>query len=481
MTSPPLNPERRQAPRSTVNKIAYINLDLNNGAIVLNVSTGGLCFHSVAPIQRSESIRFWFSENNRRIEVDGQLAWMDETQKTAGLRFANLSTEARLQVRSWMRQPVAPASAKARLVPSPSEMPVLNIRRPEKDALHDGSTPSEVRSPDRKVPALLSGFSAGLVFGILVSTLAAGAFLFHAYREFGNSLTQLDERLGVSSQAQTVAPASKAASSVPRSNRPPAQRPTQAQPRAVNPPQGKAVAPPPVTSVPAPTESVGPSGRAQVISSVKPTSSPQAVVEREASDIRAAAKVESTNRPAEHIEDSRAVETRSYSTMYLEVGKFHDQTKADRATDRLKQLGFPATAVHKSLFWINSYRVLVGPYNSENEARAARDHLVASGFRPRAYERGSRSFWLPKGLTLQGTQIPFGDCVVSWESYVTDAFVTFEKDGSVVTRAEGKWMERGARYQENGLVYQRNVDGSRTLLEIRFAGLSRALVFGESS
>jgi hypothetical protein len=64
---------------------------------------------------------------------------------------------------------------------------------------------------------------------------------------------------------------------------------------------------------------------------------------------------------------------------------------------------------------------------------------------------------------------------------VTDAVVKFEKDGNLVGTAEGRWVKRDAKYEANAIVYQRNVDGSRTLLEIRFSGMSRALVFGEPS
>ena len=73
-------PERRQTPRTTLDKHAYINIEPNNGGIVLNVSDGGLCFHSFDPVARNGKVRFWFSDNGQRIEADGTLAWTDETQ-----------------------------------------------------------------------------------------------------------------------------------------------------------------------------------------------------------------------------------------------------------------------------------------------------------------------------------------------------------------------------------------------------------------
>ena len=85
---------------------AYINIEPDNGGIVLNVSEGGLCFHSYDPVKsigNNGKIRFWFSDQNQRIEADGTLAWTDETQK-GGLRFTALPAEAREKIRDWINQ-----------------------------------------------------------------------------------------------------------------------------------------------------------------------------------------------------------------------------------------------------------------------------------------------------------------------------------------------------------------------------------------
>jgi hypothetical protein len=130
---------------------------------------------------------------------------------------------------------------------------------------------------------------------------------------------------------------------------------------------------------------------------------------------------------------------------------------------------------------MNSYQVLVGPYGSEGGAEVAHENLVSRGFKPRSYETGSRTFTFLSRLTVNGTHMPVGNFVISWESYVPDAIVKFEKDGSVLGTTEGKWVRRGVKYADDAVVYRRNSDGSRTLLEIRFAGMSQALVFGKSS
>jgi hypothetical protein len=167
--------------------------------------------------------------------------------------------------------------------------------------------------------------------------------------------------------------------------------------------------------------------------------------------------------------------------MYFEVGKFKDELQAHDTTDKLAQLGFPATAVQKGHLWRNSYHVLVGPYGDEDVAKVTHENLVSRGFKARPFERGSRGFSFRSGLTLNGAQTPVGDYTISWESYVSDASVKFLHDNYVVATADGRWVKRGVKYDRDAYVYRRNGDGSRTLLEIHFGGMRQALVFGKSS
>jgi hypothetical protein len=489
VTVPMMNPERRQCPRTIVNRLAYINLEANNGGIVLNVSNEGLCFHSAAPVPRTDTIRFWFSEPNHRIEADGQLAWMDEAQKTAGLRFMNLSTEARAKIRDWMTQPAAPPAtcAEAVLPHSPSsEFSARHASRPEENAARDSSAPLEVLSPSVKAATLLSGFSGGLVLGFLISALVASAFLLHTYRrELGNSLIQLGERLGARDQSQMVSLAPKTASPAPASPPFPEKHPTLPVTNEVKPQQVKIEAAAPVTAARAPTFTASATVTAPANSSwPPPTPLPTTAVVPDASHISGKVgtvpELGPVRDPSSHPEDSREVEPGSPLRMYLEVGRYHDAAGADEATNRLTQLGFHASAINKRHLWMNSYQVLVGPYGSDEEAEAAHMNLVSRGFRPRSYEKGSRTFTLPSAVTLNGTHFPVGLYYISWDSYVPNAFVKFEKDSSVLATAEGKWVRRAVSYEDDAVVYRKNADGSRALLEIRFGGMSQALIYGKS-
>jgi len=179
---------------------AYINIEPDNGGIVLNVSDGGLCFHSYDPIKpngNNGKIRFWFSDQNQRIEADGTLAWTDETQK-GGLRFTALPAEAREKIRDWINQPSTPLPADSgSAATSPRTVPAFN------GSWNTKATPS---SAEARVPIQLSGFSRGLATGLMVSVLVAGGFLFNGYRrEVGVWLIHLGERFASKPEPQISA------------------------------------------------------------------------------------------------------------------------------------------------------------------------------------------------------------------------------------------------------------------------------------
>jgi len=191
--------------------------------------------------------------------------------------------------------------------------------------------------------------------------------------------------------------------------------------------------------------------------------------------------MESPILPSVHIERSKVGGTVSPSEKFLEIGKFNDRLWADKTTERLSQFGFPVVVVQKSHFWKKSYQVLVGPYDSDQTAEVVHKNLASRGFTPRSFERGTRDFMLPRVLKLGGTNMPVGDYVISWESYIPDAIVKFQTNRGVAVTVEGKWVKRGVKYGENAVVYTNSIDGSHNLVEIRFSGIGQALVFDKGN
>jgi cell division protein FtsN len=382
------------------------------------------------------------------------------------------------------------------------------------------SEPLAVVSPSVRVPALLRGFSGGLATGLLVSALVMAAFLFH--RQFGESLIQLGERLGARPQAQMqlVSPAPQTALPARRAASPPPvpiplPRPERRQPQALADlaklqwkvePARPAPAAPSAAVAHAPTLKAPAVPGTIAISSTRPTISLPTTAVAPTSNVNSGKplsipKLDPESHPSGHAENLSEESVRSAPGAYLEVGKFKDALGADKARDKLTQLGFHATVVQKSRLWMNSYNVLVGPYG-DDKAEAARKNLVSHGFKPRAFERGSRNFTvyggcdtmsrlLGSGLTPKrvisndtyrsNASLSVGDCLISWESYSANAIVKFVQDDYVVATANGRWVNRGLRFERDAFVYRKNDDGSRTLIEIRFAGMSQALVFDKLS
>jgi cell division protein FtsN len=231
--------------------------------------------------------------------------------------------------------------------------------------------------------------------------------------------------------------------------------------------------PPPTVSLPAPAPTASAPAPATGVAPVSNLISTKVV---------APPKPESASQPGLHTEDSTAENADATRELYFEVGKFKNVLQAHDETDKLAQLGFPATAVEKGHLWTNSFHVLVGPYPDEDQAKSTHENLVTSGFKPRPFEKGWRNLTLLSSVTLNGARAPEGEYTVSWESYVIgDASVKLMRNSSVVAAAGGRWVKRDVKYSRDAYVYRKNPDGSRTLLEIHFGGMREALVFGKPS
>jgi PilZ domain/SPOR domain len=519
---------------------AYINIEPNNGGIVLNASEGGLCFHSFDPVPHNGTIRFWFSDQNQRIEAEAALAWTDETQK-GGVRFTTLPEEARERIRGWISQPSASVSAEASAPtgPPPRLFPIPKDRRPDGMAAFASPAPLAAVPPQAKVAMPASGFSRGLATGLAVSVFVVALFLFQSYRrEIGESLIQLGERFASKSQtepltasaaAPTLLPAPEVVSAAARPTVTPAPPVTSAPMQTVSVPHTAPLAsdsksekvvvpqekiasqplPSPTKPVQAKLEPAGPVAAAPtavsdspsrapitvstpVASSKPPAISPPATVPTPtpaptnavaSNSVPVVNKTASTPNPAAtkqpdvQAESSRVVNPNSQSELYFDVGKFKTPSQAHDESDKLAQLGFPVTAVQKGFLWTNSFHVLVGPYADEERAKLTHENLVSSGFKPRAFERGSRDFTLVSPVTLGGARTPEGEYTIRWESYIGDASVKFMRDNSVIAEADGKWVKHDTKYPRDAYVYKRNPDGSHALLEIHFEGMRQALVF----
>lgn len=145
--------ERRKSPRRKPDQLSYVNLEAENGGMLLDLSEGGVGFHAVSPIDPSAtSLRFWFSVKSiDRIDAEGQIVWTDETHKSGGLRFVQLPDQARKQIRAWLASPAdAPLAepvsvAAAAPVPEPVLMSDFDARAEEVIGVAEAALGSTMR------------------------------------------------------------------------------------------------------------------------------------------------------------------------------------------------------------------------------------------------------------------------------------------------------------------------------------------------
>ncbi|HLY61961.1 MAG TPA: hypothetical protein VKV95_14540 [Terriglobia bacterium] len=98
-----------------------------------------------------------------------------------------------------------------------------------------------------------------------------------------------------------------------------------------------------------------------------------------------------------------------------------------------------------------------------------------------ALAKNSRKVNFAYLATLNGTQVAAGNYEVTWQTHSPEATVTIADRKRLMVATNGRWEERNTKYESNAVVYDTNDDGSRSIIEIRFAGLAGALVFDKSS
>lgn len=97
-----------------------------------------------------------------------------------------------------------------------------------------------------------------------------------------------------------------------------------------------------------------------------------------------------------------------------------------------------------------------------------------------AFAKDHATITLGQQASINGTALPQGSYKVAWVSHSPQATVTFSRGKQTVATAEGKWVDRDRKYDSTEVLYSNNGDGSKKVIEIRFAGMNQALVFGDS-
>lgn len=115
--------DRRLQMRTTPASRMYVDLGGTNGGIVLNISETGMAVAAADPLVVDDClrrIRFQLPSSGQSIEVSAQIVWLVESKKSAGMRFVDLTAEARNQISNWIASE-RPASEFEDLTPAPAE------------------------------------------------------------------------------------------------------------------------------------------------------------------------------------------------------------------------------------------------------------------------------------------------------------------------------------------------------------------------
>jgi TonB family protein len=102
-------------------------LGQDNGGLLLNISEGGLAVTTAMTLAEKDlpSIGIEFKGPREQIEVSGQIAWINESRREAGIRFVNPTESA--------RQIIARRISQQEL---PSELQAQNVTVPDSLAIH---------------------------------------------------------------------------------------------------------------------------------------------------------------------------------------------------------------------------------------------------------------------------------------------------------------------------------------------------------
>ena len=97
--------DRRAHPRRCIRSLAYVHLGESNGGIILNISEGGIGVQAAEALDDGEGVidmRIEIPRSRKRLEVRGEIMWVGESRKEAGLRFVDMQEDALRRIRSWM-------------------------------------------------------------------------------------------------------------------------------------------------------------------------------------------------------------------------------------------------------------------------------------------------------------------------------------------------------------------------------------------
>jgi TonB family protein len=157
--------ERRRAPRLRLPSLAYVDVDSDNGGILLNLSETGLALQAVAPFAglTRVTLRIQPPKPRKRLDLNAEITWISESKKEAGLQFLELADDTRAEIANWIsaeggaREPRVTADSAVTLTApvSPARFPE-EAPAPRRKWSHPlENSPSQAAPPNHKMPGEL--------------------------------------------------------------------------------------------------------------------------------------------------------------------------------------------------------------------------------------------------------------------------------------------------------------------------------------
>jgi hypothetical protein len=97
--------DRRLQTRSTPASLAHVMFGDTNGGIVVNISEAGLAVAGADLLVVGDClpcIRIQLPSSRQCIEISAQIVWLAQSKKAAGIRFVDLTADARNQISNWI-------------------------------------------------------------------------------------------------------------------------------------------------------------------------------------------------------------------------------------------------------------------------------------------------------------------------------------------------------------------------------------------
>lgn len=223
-----VKPERRFTSRERPERLSYIQFEPEGGGIVVNASQQGLAFHCAAAVRQNGPIQVCLSPNpTEQIKLSAEIAWMDERKRSGGLRFTEVTAEARNQIVQWLTHtseseasserfaappcaPIDESASRKRQVNGTSELPSpaleaattmdldsAALMAPRFRSIRATASLPVPFSEEKQISILWSRLLYGLATGFLILVfLFLPIFVSRNFRhEIGNALVRLGERL----------------------------------------------------------------------------------------------------------------------------------------------------------------------------------------------------------------------------------------------------------------------------------------------